>query len=104
MPRRRTRAAPRRSRARNVVASEHPPPASQPARRCYHFAAMGWRSTSPFSGELLHDVIVESHESVQLGFEDAFLVAVRAEALRPVFLVDGRTHAVALDAARAQKR
>ena len=41
---------------------------------------------------------------MQLSFQDALLIAVRAEALRPIFDVSGRTDAVALHAARAQIR
>ncbi len=39
-------------------------PQAKSARRCYHFAAKGWRTASPFPGELLDDVVVESHEAV----------------------------------------
>src|SRR5262245_39877279 len=69
-------------------------------------AATLWSSSlrSARLRQIHHDVRVEADELVQGLFQDTFLIAVRAEALRAFLAVGHRSNPIALDAARAHLR
>src|SRR5438874_9741655 len=54
--------------------------------------------------EVRDDVVMETHEAIELALDNPLLIAVRAESFRPVLDVERRPDAVALDPFRPQVR
>src|SRR5262252_6640254 len=58
----------------------------------------------PFTSQIYHNLIIEPYESIELGLEEPFLIAVHSESLWPVLEIDRRADPIALHPLRAQLR